>query len=54
MNNSFSLNSESEIITPCGNIDKVDRYVIPYINIFDNAVSITEFDLSLKSHFKKK
>ena len=51
--NSFSLNSESKIITPCRNIDKVDRYVTPYVNIFGNAVSITEFDLSLKSYFQK-
>ena len=52
-NNSISLNSESEIITPCRNIDKVDRYITPYVNIFDNAVSITEFDLSLKSYFQQ-
>ena len=35
------------------NIDQMDRYVTPYDNIFDNAVSITEFDLSLKSYFQK-
>ena len=51
--NSFSLNSESKIITPCRNIDKVDRYVTPYVNIFDNAVSNTEFYLSLNSYFQK-
>jgi len=31
----------------------MDRYVTPYDNIFDNAVSITEFDLSLNSYFQK-
>ena len=41
--NSMSLNSESKIITPCRNIDKVERYGTPYVNIFDNDVSITEF-----------
>ena len=46
--NLISLNFESEIITPCRNIDKMDRYVTPFVNIFDNAVSITECDLSLK------
>ena len=45
--NLISLNSESEIITPFRNIDKMNRYVTPYDNIFDNAVSITEFNLSL-------
>ena len=35
------------------NIDQMDRYVTPYDNIFDNAMSITEFDLSLNSYFKK-
>ena len=49
--NSMSLNSESKIINPCRNIDKVERYVSPYVNIFDNHVSITEFDLSLNSYF---
>ena len=29
------------------------QYVIPYINIYDNTVSITEFDLSLKSYFQQ-
>ena len=50
--NSISLNSESEIITLCWNMDKIDRYVTPYVIFFDNAVSITEFDLSLKSYFQ--
>ena len=50
--NSFSLISESEIITPCRNIDKVDRYVTPYVKKIDNAVSITEFDLCLKSYLQ--
>ena len=31
----------------------MDRYVTPYVNNFDNAVSITEFDLSLNSYFQK-
>ena len=35
------------------NIDQMNRYVTPYDNIFDNAVSITEFDLSLNSYFQK-
>ena len=51
--NSISLNSESEIITLCWNMDKIDRYVTPYVIFFDNAVSITEFDLSLKSYSQK-
>ena len=51
--NSISLNSESNIITSCRNIDKVERYVTPYVKIFDDHVSITEFDLSLKSYFQK-
>ena len=50
---SFSLNSESEIIVPYRNNEKVARYVIPYEICFDNAVSITEFDLSLKSYSQK-
>ena len=29
-NNSFSLNAESEIITPCRNIEKTYRYITPY------------------------
>ena len=41
--NSISLNSESNIIISCRNIDKVERYGTPYVNIFDNDVSITEF-----------
>ena len=32
--NLIALNSESEIITPYRNIDKMDRYVTPYVNIF--------------------
>ena len=32
------------------NIDQMNRYVTPYDNIFDNAVSITKFDLSLNSY----
>ena len=51
--NLISLNSESEIITPCRNIDRMDRYVTPYVKCFDNVVSITEFDLSFKSYFQK-
>ena len=35
------------------NIDQTDRYVTPYDNIFDNAVSITKFDLSLNSYLEK-
>ena len=31
----------------------MDRYVTPYDNIFDNAVSIAEFDLGLNSYFQK-
>ena len=50
--NLISLNSESENITPYRNIDKIDRYVTHYVNIFDNDVSITEFDLGLKSYKK--
>ena len=34
-------------------IDQMDRYVTPYDNIFENAVSITKFDLSLNSYLKK-
>ena len=37
---SFSLNSESEIIVPYRNNEKVARYVIPYEIYFDNAVLI--------------
>merc|ERR1711957_644728 len=35
------------------NIDQTDRYVTPYDNIFDNAVSITKFDISLNSYLEQ-
>ena len=41
--NSISLNFESEIITPCKNIHKIDRCVTAYVNIYDNDVAITEW-----------
>ena len=45
---SVSLNTDSENITPCRNInnDKLTRYITPYQNIFDNSVSTTKFDVS--------
>ena len=48
--NKFCLLMEKDImksnINLKRNIDQMDRYVTPYDNIFDNAMSITEFDLS--------
>ena len=53
--NSFLLNAESEIITSCRNNDKVFRYITPHAkNIIDNAVSITEFYLSLNLYSKNE
>ena len=38
---SVSLNTDSEIIIPCHNNERLARYIIPYENMFDNSVPIT-------------
>lgn len=53
---SVSLTSDSKIIISCrnSNSDNLKHYITPYKNMFDNSVSIIEFDVCYKTCIQKR